>query len=129
MITKYEFIETIKKGGVDIDPADPTLANFDVAVDAASRIRAAMPGIGFGSVSGRMNCFLAVCRHLDTMIETGEIDLSGSQIVLNILRMKDRKFRKAISMFDMRGSRYGARDRIELPRSAMQYLADLELYL
>ncbi len=88
-----------------------------------------MPGIGFGSVSGRMNCFLAVCRHLDTMIETDEIDLSDSQIVLNILSMKDRKFRKALAMFVGRGSRSTARERVEMPRSAMEYLAGLESYL
>lgn len=127
MITKDEFIETLKKGGVDVDEVEPELADFDVAVDAALKIRAAMPGIGFGSVSGRMNCFVAVCRHLDTMIENSEIDLSGSQIVLNILRLKDKKFRKAITMFDLRGSRYRAAERAELPRSAVEYLAGLEM--
>ena len=128
MITKDEFSEWLKKGGADVDTVEEALADFDALVDAALKVRASMPEIGFGSAKGRMNCFLAVCRHLDTMIENGEISLSDSQAVLNILRLKDRKFRKAITTFDLLGSRYGARDRAELPRSAREYLAGLEMY-
>jgi hypothetical protein len=85
-----------------------------------------MPGIGFASAQGRLNCFMAVCRHLDSLIEAGEIDLGESQLLLNLLRMTNRKFMKAITMFDIRGTRARAIERAEMPRSAREYLAGLE---
>lgn len=125
MITKEEFYELAKASGGDPTLIENELSNFDGAVDAAMQARAAMPGIGFMSVKQRLNCFMAVCRHLDSVVESGELEESDAQIALLILRLKDRKFRKAISMFELRSDRYGARERAEMPRTARFYMVQL----
>jgi len=127
MMTEEEFLEAVKKSGFDVVGLDAEWENFDSLAKAALKVREKMPGNGFFSVYGRINCFMSVCRHLDTMIEDGDLNLSGSQIVLIILRLKDRKFRKAIGMFDLRWPRYGVGERAEMPRPAIEYLAGLEL--
>ena len=128
MMTKAEFIETAKRAGVNISGTESEFDSFEMAAEAAISVRASMPAIGFGSVAKRINCFMSVCRHLDDIIGNGELDLAGSQIALNILRLKDKNFRKAIAMFDQYADRYGAGERAEMPRSAREYLAGLQMY-
>lgn len=128
MMTKAELIQLMNARGVDTAAIEGELGNFEQVAESASKVRAAMPGIGFGSASKRINCFMAVCRHLDSMVDDGELDPSEAQLVLNMLRLKEKKFQKAISMFDHHRSRYGARERAEMPRSARQYLAAIEMF-
>lgn len=125
MITKAEFIELAKASGADAAIIEDELRNFDRIAEAAIQVRTTMPGIGVMSVRQRLNCFMAVCRHLDSIIECGELEQAEAQIVLLVLRLKDRKFRKAITMFEIRADRYGARERAEMPRTARLYLAQL----
>ena len=126
MITKDEYIEILQRTG--FTPSADSLSNFEEAAHAAVKLSTMMPGIGVLSVSSRLNCFYAVCRHLDAMIDDGELSLDDTQLALNILRLKDRTFKKAIIAFDGFGPRLGTRERGELPRSALEYLAGLEMY-
>ncbi len=128
MITFEEFSGFLKKFGASDEDISTELKNFDSIVESACKAKQKMPSIGFVSASARMNCFLAVCRHLDEMIDSGEISLGESQLVLMILRFKNKKFLKAITMFDLRGKRYGATDRRELPKTAREYLAGILTY-
>jgi hypothetical protein len=128
MITFEEFSAFLKKFGARDEDISSELKNFDSIVEAAYKAQQRMPSIGFVSVNARMNCFIAVCRHLDEMIDNGEISLGESQLVLMILRFKNKKFLKAITMFDLRGKRYGVTDRRELPKTAREYLAGILTY-
>ena len=54
---------------VSADVPDPGFGNdinFDETATIAMRLSSSMPGIGFGSVAKRINCFLAICRLLDS---------------------------------------------------------------
>ena len=79
MITKQQFLDNLKTEGEEyIDEIAKELddLNFEEHVDIASRANAAMPGIGFMSMPKRLNCFMAVCRHLDVFIELMRLALS-----------------------------------------------------
>ena len=128
MIGKQHFISKLSSVGLDTAALHSVLGRYEDFADLAEELRRSMPGIGFASASQRMNCFIAVCRHLDAMIESGRVSLGDSQFVLMILRLSDKKFEKAITMFDTRGPRYSLRERAEMPRSAREYLAGLEMY-
>jgi hypothetical protein len=128
MITKEEFLTLFRKTSGDVSALEPELEDFEHVAEMARKVWRDMPGIGLASVNGRINCFLAVCRHLDTLISEGQIDLSQSQLILIMLRMKDKKFLKAITMFDTRAARLGPLQRAELPKSAREYLAGLEMF-
>jgi hypothetical protein len=101
---------------------------FDSAAAAAPQLRSGMPDIGFMSVPKRMNAFVAVCRHLDQLINSGHLDESEGQLALTILRVGDSAFLKAATMFDERAGRLDADARADLPRSARQDLAGLMQY-
>ena len=126
MITKEELFELFKGSGIRFSADE--LSNFEETANAALKLSASMPGIGILSVKSRLNCFIAVCRHLDTMMDNGELRLGDTQLALTILRFKDRTFAKAITTFDGIGPRLRAREKAELPRSALEYLAGLETY-
>ena len=125
MMTKSEFIETIKKSGANIDNIEEDIGNFETLIDVAAQARAQMPGIGFLSVQRRLSCFLSVCRHLDVLMERENISIGQTQLVIGILRLKDSTFSKAVGMFDIRGPRFRAAERARLPRTAQEYLAGL----
>jgi hypothetical protein len=128
MMTRSEFIARLKQTGADEAELENELGDFDEIARAASEADAAMPGIGFFSVANRMNCFMSVCRHLDSMVADGRINPSDTQFVLMVLRFKNKKFLKAITMFDVRGRRYGPAARADMPQTAREYLAGLEMY-
>lgn len=128
MLSRDEFLRTLSKKGIDAAEVDHLLpSNFQRIAAAAEDARAHMPGVGFMSVSKRLNCFYAVCHHLDRMVEDGRIDLNDSQAVILLLKVADKTFEKAVTMFDLRGSRASTRERAEMPRSARMYLAGMEV--
>lgn len=127
MITLENFKAILKKAGSLDQESEETITRcWDSSHKAACLVKSRMPGIGFFSVAKRMNCFLAVCSDLDALIDRGEITLEDSQLALNILRLSDSTFTKAITIFDIRGTRFRAIDRVELPNSAHEYLKGLE---
>jgi len=127
MITQREFAETLKRNGV-YSPADAFLLDMQwtEAAAAARSALAAMPGIGTLSVKHRINAFLAVCRHLDSMVAQHEVSSDGAALALEIMRLSDKDFLKAITMFDGRGSRLSSDSRADLPLTARRYLDALE---
>jgi hypothetical protein len=125
MMSKDEFVSILKRGGSEIDGSEPEFRNFDAVARLALSVQAAMPGIGFCSASRRINCFVAVCRHLDALIDAREIDLTQSQFVISLLRIKNKAFRKATVMFDFHAPQWGVEAKAALPRAAREYLAGL----
>ena len=123
MMTKAEFIQVSKANGIDVSLMEDELKNFDQIIETALDVQAAMPGIGFISIRQRLNCFMAVCRHLDVRIEEGGLTMPEVSIILGVLKLTDRRFGKAIAAFEMYADRYGARERAEMPRTARSYLA------
>jgi hypothetical protein len=127
MITIEKFKTILRKtGSLDSEGEEEINQCWESAVQAACSANAKMPGIGFFSVAKRMNCFLTVCRELDAQIQRGEITLRESQLALLILRTSNSAFNKAMTMFDIRGSRLRASDKSELPNAAYEYLIGLE---
>ena len=123
MMTKAEFIRVAKANRIDVSLVEDELQNFDRIIETALDVQAAMPGIGFVSIKQRLNCFMAVCRHLDSLVEGGDLTMSEVSIILGVLKLKDRRFGKAIAAFEMYADRYGVRERAEMPRTARSYLA------
>ncbi|NPD68715.1 hypothetical protein HN018_13110 [Lichenicola cladoniae] len=111
----------------DYDENHPDLNSYDDAAVAAEEVRRAMPGIGFASMSKRYNAFVAVCRHLDSMIEKGELTADGAQLAIVILRVASKPFVKAAVAFDIYGPRLRFATRADLPRTAQSYMADVPL--
>jgi hypothetical protein len=127
MITIEKFKVILRKSrSLDSEGEQEINQLWDSAYSAACLVEAKMPGIGFFSATKRMNCFIAVCRELDAQIDRFEITLEDSQLALLILRTSNPTFNKAMAMFDYRGSRFHAKDRLELPESAHEYLKGLE---
>jgi len=122
MISKSDFIAVMQRGGMSLTGHEPELKYYDIAVEAAVKARAAMPGIGFLSIRQRYNAFVAVCRHFEAMVEQGEIETSDAELALTILRLSHKPFTKAAVAFDIRGSRLDALARSELPAPAFLYL-------
>lgn len=125
MMTKAEFLAKLTARKIDTSTLEEELEDFEEISSAARQVQTAMPGIGFMSTRKRLNCFMAVCRHLDQIVEDGGLDFKNVQFVLIILRLKNKTFRKAVSMFDIRASRYRDRERAEMPRTAQDYLSGL----
>jgi hypothetical protein len=127
MVTQEKFKAILRQSGsLDTEGEEQLALYWDTAYNAACLARAKMPGIGFLSVTKRMNCFIAVCRELDAQIACGEINLETSQFALLILRTSDRAFNKAMTMFEVRGPRFRIKDRLDLPETAHEYLKGLE---
>lgn len=126
MISKEDFIGILKsQSSISEYELEELDRDWDDAMVAAVSASASMPGIGFASAVQRVNAFLAVCRHLDQMIEQGYMTLSQSQLTITILRLSNNKFKKAVTMFDLRANRFNALARSELPSSAREYLAGI----
>ena len=127
MISQDEFAAILQRSGV-YSPSDAVLLEmrWPEASAAASSALAAMPGIGMLSVTLRMNAFLAVCRHLDSMVDRSEVSSEGAALALEIMRLSDKAFLKAITMFDGRGRRLSADARADLPLVARRYLDGLD---
>lgn len=98
------------------------------AEDAAVTVFPSIPGVGFFSVQKRLAAFVAVCRHLDQLVDSGSSSEDEAQLAMLILRLESKTFMKAATMFDIRGPRYSAFDRAQLPRSANVYLQGLLQY-
>ncbi len=129
MITLDSFIALMESQGPISEAEKKELSDhWEQAMEAALSAGGAMPGIGFASPTQRINAFLAVCRHLDQMIGEGRIDIAQSQLAINILRLSNKKFNKAVTMFDLRSNRFSISAQAELPHSAQEYLAGI-LYI
>ena len=129
MITKDEFVRRISKGQpLSRQELDDLETGFEQAQEAAAVAVASMPSIGLFSVAKRLEAFLAVCRALDDLVESGKLTGSSAQISLLILRVSNPAFLKAVTMFDIRGTRYDARALANMPRSAREYLAGIKTY-
>lgn len=129
MVSKEDFVRLVSKARpLPAEELAEIDGQYEAAAEAARQLAASMPGIGIVSVTKRLNAFFAVCRHLDKLVESGEISASEGQLSLLILRVANRTFLKAATMFDLRSSRFDTRPRAELPRSAREYLAGLQMY-
>jgi hypothetical protein len=131
MISKSEFIEIVTRIGMDRVELEAELESTDwnTFCDAVAEVKAQMPGIGFLSRSQRMSAFIAVCRHVDELLEIGKLsDLGETQLVLMILRLTSKRFEKASVMFDINAHRIGPATRATFPRTAIEYLAGLNAY-
>lgn len=127
VITHAEFVDTLKRASTFSEADQLELDTRWVAAESAARSAlAGMPGIGTLSTTLRINAFLAVCRHLDCLIDQGSVSPEGASLALEIMRLSDKSFLKALTMFDERGPRLSADTRADLPRVARQYLAALE---
>ena len=128
MLPKDEFIHIACSGNAPTTQMEEQLEEeYESAAEAAHVLRASMPSIGILSVQKRLNAFFAVCRHIDQLVAAGQISESGGQLSILILRLADPSFKKAATMFDLRGSRYDLAARAEMPRSARRYLASLQV--
>ena len=129
MLSKEQFISLVSRSSsLSSSEIEDINNQFESANDAAITIEAAMPAIGLFSVQKRLNAFFAVCRHLDQLIENESINKAEAQLSLLILRLSNKSFLKAATMFDIRGNRYDARHVAEMPRTASEYLAGLRKY-
>ncbi|MGR5466975.1 hypothetical protein ACPV51_06885 [Vibrio astriarenae] len=99
--------------------------NWEDAFSAAATALERMPSIGFLSTKKRINTFLAVCSHLDQLVTNGFINHEQAQMALQILRLSNKSFEKAITMFELRQSRFGIRAIAELPEVARLYLMSM----
>lgn len=126
MISKGDFLLTIRKGNPSIREDDPLFEQYEEASEAAGKALAAMSGIGFVSMTKRYNAFVSVCRHLDAMHEQGSINGDGAQLAIIILRLSSTPFMKAAIAFDIQGPRLRALAQTELPNAARQYLAGIK---
>ena len=123
MITRDEYLNHFKKEGLDQVQYDQLVEgleeyNFEETAHIALKVYSSMPGMGILSVNKRFNCFMAVCRHIDTFVEDGQIDETQGQMVLNIIRIKNPKFAKAISAFVSMVQRMSIREQADLPKTA-----------
>lgn len=127
MVTKEAFLARMQSQS-SLSPAEmeELSSHWEDAHEAATIVEAAMPGIGFLSTRQRLNAFFAVCRHLDQMIDGGEIDLARAQLAMSILRVSNKRFLKAVTMFDVRHKRFDASARADMPETAREYLAGLD---
>lgn len=130
MITKDEYLSQLKKEGLDqfdYDRMVEALAeyNFEETAEVALEVYSSMPGMGIMSIAKRFNCFIAVCRHTDTFVKDGQIDEAQAQTVLDIVRMKNPKFRKAMAAFMIMASRMGVRETVDLPETAYNFLKSM----
>ncbi|MBL4830704.1 MAG: hypothetical protein JKY55_12585 [Aliivibrio sp.] len=99
--------------------------NWEDALAAAATALERMPSIGFLSTKKRINTFLAVCSHLDQLVSNSFINREQAQMALQVLRLSNKSFEKAITMFELRQSRFGIRAIAELPESARLYLMSM----
>ena len=128
MISKSDFIAKVRLGNPALTGDEPDFAFYDDAAIAAAKVLAAMPGIGFASVTKRFNAFIAVCRHLDMLVKQREVTSSDAQLAILILRFSSTPFLKAAIAFDIKGPRLRTSDAAELPEAAYIYLAGLKAY-
>ncbi len=121
-----EFIDILEKNGnLTSRDISEIKENWKPAEDASRVVGAFMPGIGFLSVQQRLNAFFAVCRHFDKLVEEHTLSEDQCQLSINILRLTNKKFSKAIAMFELRANRFDAKARADMPVSARQYLAGM----
>jgi hypothetical protein len=124
MVSKERFLGILSSSG-QMSAADLTDldAAWDEAFNGAVALQRSMPGIGFMSVQKRLAAFFAVCRQLDQIVDSGQLTQDEGQLSLQILRLSNRAFNKAMTMFEIRGDRFGVVAQIEMPMSARVYLA------
>jgi hypothetical protein len=129
MISRENFVQVVLSGRTPTPAESQELdLHFEAAAEAACQLVRAMPGIGFLSVNKRLNAFFAVCRHIDHLIDAGQIDATEGQLSILIMRVGNQAFKKACMMFDLRANRFDVEARVEMPRSARQYLAGIQAF-
>lgn len=128
VISKSDFINLLRKNAPSIDENDAVFADYEEAAHTASIVLNKMPGIGFMSTHGRINAFIAVCRHLNDMVSNKSISEDVAQLSIIILSLSNKQFLKARTMFDIRGPRLGVREVAALPNVARQYLNGIRMF-
>jgi hypothetical protein len=120
---KKEFVAFTSKFVPDVTVDTPDLANFDACAAAALSARAIMPGIGFLSANKKLACFVAVCAHIDDLVGAGHISIYDTELVILILRGKDRKFSAAVEWFEYVAPNLRAEMLADMPQSAQDFKA------
>lgn len=103
--------------------ADAFERDFETAAELAAIGIARMPGIGFCSVRKRLNAFLAVCAQID--LHRTDVDSNAAMLALMIMRLANRPFTKAMTMFEIRAARFTMYDMIEMGQTAREFLSTL----
>ncbi|UXZ62572.1 hypothetical protein NUJ28_07615 [Burkholderia multivorans] len=121
---KRAFFEIMKRTG-DLQEEERAALDrdFEEAFEIAVAAKHRMPGIGFMSARHRLNAFLAVCRHIDDIRGAATVDVV--LLSLMILRVRDKAFLKAITMFEIRAPRFDLHYIVGLPKTARDYLATM----
>ena len=91
----------------------------------AIRLKFDMPSIGFLSGDKRIECFLSVCRHLDQITKSEEVELDSILLALLILQFASKDFAKAYQLFMHRAPRMSYTDALQLPKMAFQLYRDV----
>lgn len=124
---KRAFFETMKRTGSLADGERAALdRDFEEALEIAVAAKHRMPSIGFMSARQRLNAFLAVCRHIDDIRGAATVDVV--LLALLILRLRDRAFLKAITMFEIQAQRFDLHYIVALPQSAREYLGTIRRF-
>ena len=118
MLTKSELLEAISK--IVPDFTESNLANFDAIVRVSQTLIDTMPSIGILSIRYRMSSFIETCRRLDAIVESGQISGDDGACVFMMLRLSDRRFKKAMQCFTLQAPNIGLEMWAALPKSAQQ---------
>lgn len=92
---------------------------------AADFCEARMPKLGWFSLKKRYDAFISLCEHLDLRQNEGMSD-EQAQLVLTILRRRNRDYRKMESAFVARLHRLSLEARRELPLTAQQLIKAIQ---
>ena len=129
MITKESFIVRFQNAGGKINEEMMAFLDdhWDNVSTAAARAGAAMPGIGFLSRTQRWNAFMATCRYLDQLREKEGLTGEEAFMAMTVLRVFNKKFMKAIIIFELTAMRAGLDERLSMPQTAQDYLRSIEV--
>lgn len=92
---------------------------------AADFCEAELPNLGWFSLKKRYDAFITLCESLDLKQNEGMSD-EQAQLVLTILRRRNRDYRKMESAFAARLHRLSLEARLELPLTAQQLIKALQ---
>lgn len=121
VISFDEFTKKISKTGASVHEVSQDINDFESIRKVSQAALLRMPPIGFVSVEKRLRAFFVVCEFLDKMVED-EVIVSGDNLwALAAMRFSNKKFEKAITMFDVRHNQFSIEQLATMPETASSY--------
>ncbi|XPV76541.1 MAG: hypothetical protein ACNI27_01120 [Desulfovibrio sp.] len=112
LISKKDFLRILGHEGFMAETlAEEIRDSWNDAVTLSQTVLEDFPKIGlFASPSKRLEGFFQVCEYFENKVAAGEVQYEATVLAVNVLRLSNKSFRRAVNCFEARITQGGTLD-------------------